>query len=179
MGVSGSVVLIEASVPPLGLEVEGAGGLARTIARVSGDPPQAGPSPEPSALRTPTGVGLAGVIIALAALLLAVVSGPPYLSSDGVNGWIVVYAAGLFTALLAIPFALERRLRATHPDRDSRWDRTVPVWGAISVAVLVVGALAGAAGGFAGDSLAGTAGLLAAVEAGLVTIGLLFVLLSG
>lgn len=61
----------------------------------------------------------------------------------------------------------------------ARWDRALPAWGAITVVVLTVGALAGVAGGFAGDSLAGSAGLLATIEAGLVTVGLLFVLLSG
>jgi hypothetical protein len=39
--------------------------------------------------------------------------------------------------------------------------------------------LAGASGDFAGDSLAGSAGLLAAIEAGLVVVALIFVLLSG
>ena len=35
----------------------------------------------------------------------------------------------------------------------------MPLWGAIALALLVVGILAGAGGDFAGDSLAGSAGL--------------------
>ena len=121
----------------------------------------------------------AGALVAAGALILAAASGPPYLSTDGVNGWIVLFAAALFAALLAVPFALESRLRASRPESDARWDRVVPVWGAIALAVGVAGALAGASGGFAGDSLAGSAGLLATIEAGLVVVALIFVLLSG
>jgi hypothetical protein len=96
-----------------------------------------------------------------------------------VSGWIVLFAAGLFAALLATPFAIEGRLRASQPESDARWDRVVPLWGAIALALLAAGILTGASGGFAGDSLAGSAGLLATIEAGLVVVALLFVLLSG
>jgi len=121
----------------------------------------------------------AGGMVAAGALILAAVSGPPYLSTDGVNGWIVLFAAGLFAGLLATPFAIERRLRASQPESDARWDRVVPLWGAVALALLVAGILTGASGGFAGDSLAGSAGLLATIEAGIVVVALLFVLLSG
>ena len=127
----------------------------------------------------PVLVVLAGGLVAAGALVLAAVSGPPYLSTDGVNGWLVLFAAALFAALLAVPFALERRLRGSHPQSDARWDRVVPVWGAIAFALLVAGILTGASGAFAGDSLAGSAGLLATIEAGLVVVALAFVLLSG
>jgi hypothetical protein len=122
---------------------------------------------------------LAGLLVAAGALILAAVSGPPYLSTDGVNGWIVVFAAALFAALLAVPFAMEGRLRASHPEGDARWDRAVPLWGAIALAVGVAGVLVGAGGSFAGDSLAGSAGLVATVEAGLVVVAIGAVLLSG
>ncbi|MEK6327764.1 MAG: hypothetical protein AABM66_09640 [Actinomycetota bacterium] len=122
---------------------------------------------------------LAGVLVAAGALILAAVSGPPYLSSDGINGWIVLFGAGLFAALLAVPFAIEVRLRAKNPESDARWDRVVPLWAAIALAVVLVGILTGAGGGFAGDSLAGSAGLLATIEAGLVLVALVAVLLSG
>jgi hypothetical protein len=127
----------------------------------------------------PALLGLTGLSVALAALVLAAVTGPPYLSGGGVNGWIVLFAAGLFAALLAAPFLVERLLRRALPDRDQRWDRAVPIWGGIALAVLALGVLAGAAGGFAGDSLSGSAGLLATIEAGIVVVALLFVLLSG
>ena len=121
----------------------------------------------------------AGGMVAAGGLILAAVSGPPYLSTDGVSGWIVLFAAGLFAALLATPFAIEGRLRASQPESDARWDRVVPLWGAVALALLVAGILTGASGGFEGDSLAGSAGLLATIEAGLVVVALLFVLLSG
>jgi hypothetical protein len=136
-------------------------------------------SRESSALRVPALAVFAGVLVAAEALILAAVSGPPYLSSGGVNGWIVLFAAGLFATLLASPFAIEGRLRARHPESDARWDRVVPLWGAIALALLVAGILTGASAGFAGDSLAGSAGLLATIEAGLVVVALVFVLLSG
>ena len=116
---------------------------------------------------------------AAGALVLAAVSGPPYLSTDGVNGWIVVFAAGLFAALLAVPFAIERRPRAGDAEGDAGWERVVPLWGAIALALLAAGVLAGVSGGFAGDSLAGSAGLVATIEAGLVVVALGAVLLSG
>jgi hypothetical protein len=121
----------------------------------------------------------AGALVAAGALILAALSGPPYLSTDGVNGWIVLFAAGLFAALLGTPFALEARLRASHPESDARWDRVVPLWGAIALALLLAGTLTGASAGFAGDSLAGSAGLLTTIESGLVVVALIFVLLSG
>jgi hypothetical protein len=132
-----------------------------------------------SPLRAPLLVLLAAALLAVAALGLAAASGPPYLDSGGVNGWIVVFAGALFAALLAVPFAIERRLRASHTKDDARWDRAVPLWGAVALAVLVAGALVGAGGGFAGDSLAGSAGLVMAIEAGLVVVALGAVLLSG
>ncbi len=119
------------------------------------------------------------MLIAAGALILAAVSGPPYLGTDGVNGWIVLFAGVLFCALLAVPFALESLQRASHAESDARWDRVVPVWGAIALAVGVAGVLAGASGDFAGDSLAGSAGLLATIESGLVVVALVFVVLSG
>jgi hypothetical protein len=118
-------------------------------------------------------------LAAAAALVLAGVSGPPYLSIDGVNGGIGGFAAGLFAALLAIPFAIQGRPRAGDAESDAGWERVVPLWGAIALAVLVGGVLAGVSGGFAGDSLAGSAGLVATIEAGLVVVALGAVLLSG
>jgi hypothetical protein len=130
-------------------------------------------------MRGPGLVVFVGLSLCAGALVLAAITGAPYLSADGVNGWIVVFAAGLFAAFGALPFALERRLQPSHPDRDERWDRVVPVWGAVALAVLAAGLLAGVGAGFAGDSLAGSAGLLAAIESGIVVVALVFVLLSG
>jgi hypothetical protein len=51
--------------------------------------------------------------------------------------------------------------------------------GAIALAVGIAGVLVGAGGDFAGDSLAGSAGLVTTVEAGLVVVAIGAVLLSG
>jgi hypothetical protein len=122
---------------------------------------------------------LAAVAVGVGSLALAAASGPPYLSTGDVNGWIVVFAAALLAALLALPFAIEARLRGAHPESDSRWDRAVPIWGGIALIVTALGALIGTAGDFAGDSLAGSAGLVATGAGGLVLIATLSVLLSG
>ena len=74
---------------------------------------------------------------------------------------------------------LEARLRGSYSDSDARWDRAIPIWGGIALIVTVVGALIGASGDFAGDSLAGSAGLLAAGAGGLVLIAVATALLSG
>jgi len=120
-----------------------------------------------------------GLLIAALSLLLAAIAGPPYLGLEGINGWMIVFVAALFAALIAIPFALEARLRGSHPDSDARWDRAIPIWGGIALMVTVLGGLIGASGGFGGDSLAGSAGLLAAGAGGLVLIAVATAMLSG
>jgi uncharacterized membrane protein len=118
--------------------------------------------------RVPSLAALWGVGIATAAAALAAVAGPPYLTASHLNGWILVFATALFAALFAMPFLLEHRLRDRIADRDDRWERAMVLWGAASAAVLVVAVLLGAAGSFAGDSWAGSIGLIATIEAGLV-----------
>ena len=122
---------------------------------------------------------LIGLLVAALSLVLAAIAGPPYLGLSGINGWMIVFAAGLLAALIAIPFVLEARLRASHSDSDARWNRAIPAWGGIALVVTIVGALIGASGDFAGDSLAGSAGLLAAGAGGLVLITVATALLSG
>ena len=132
-----------------------------------------------TAARAPALIGLAGVVIAGGALALAAVSGPPYLATSGVNGWLVVFAVALFAVLFTVPFRIEARLRDAYADSDARSDRAVPLWGGIALLVTVAGSLIGVSGDFAGDSLAGSAGLVAAGEGGLVLIAVASVLLSG
>ena len=125
--------------------------------------------------------GTAGAAISL---LLAAASGAPYLTADRVNGWIVVFAATLFVALVAAPFVIEGKLRARRPAsggglRDERWEGAALAWGAISLAVLVIAIPVGLADSFSGDSLAGSAALLATIEAGLIIATLLAWLLAG
>jgi hypothetical protein len=129
--------------------------------------------------RTPAIVVAGGLITAALALALAAVAGPPYFGLSGVNGWLVVFAAALFAVLIAVPFLIEASLRDAHPDSDARWDRAVPLWGGVALLLVGLGVLVGLAGDFAGDSLAGSAGLLLAAEGGLVLIAVASVLVSG
>ena len=133
----------------------------------------------------------AGVAVALVSLLLAAAAGGPYLTAERVNGWVVVFAAGLLLALTMAPFLLEDWLRrrrgppAPAADsgeppqlRDERWEGAALAWGGVSLAVLAVAIPVGIAESFSGNSLAGTAALLATIEAGLVLIALLAWLLA-
>jgi hypothetical protein len=131
------------------------------------------------ALRVPLRIAAGAAIAAGIALVLAAIAGPPYLGSDGINGWLVVFAAALFAALLAVPFAIERLLRGSYDDAEARWDRAVPAWGVVALFVIAVGALLGVAGSFAADSLAASTGLVMMVAGGLVLIAVLFMLLAG
>ena len=135
--------------------------------------------PDATADRAGALVCLIGLLVAALSLVLAAVAGPPYLGLAGINGWMIVFVSALLAALIAIPFALEARLRGSYSDSDARWDRAIPIWGGIALVVTVVGALIGASGDFAGDSLAGSAGLLAAGAGGLVLIAVATALLSG
>ena len=132
---------------------------------------------------------LGGVATAAVALVLAGLAGGPYLTADRVNGWIVAYAAALLVALVAAPFVLERALRARRAHRsletgsdpevkDERWEGAALAWGGIALLLLLVAVPVGIELGFAGDSLAGTAALVATVEAGLVVAMLVAWLLS-
>jgi hypothetical protein len=120
-----------------------------------------------------------GGAVTIGGLLLAAATGPPYLSSDGVNAWIVVFALGLFAALFGAPFLIEGALRESRSEADARWDYALPLWGLVAVAVLGLGLLIGLGNDFASDSLAGSSGLLMVIEGGLVVITLVAVVLSG
>jgi hypothetical protein len=56
---------------------------------------------------------------------------------------LAVFAAALFAAVLAVPFAIEGRLRESHPESDARGDPVVPFWGGIAVALLILVLLSG------------------------------------
>jgi hypothetical protein len=118
-------------------------------------------------------VGGAGT--AVVSLILAGGAGEPYLEADGVNGWLVVFAAGLLATLIALPFGIELRLRERYADRDRRWEVSLLVWGGLAAVILVLAIVAG----FDTGTLAGAAGLIAAIEAGLVIATIGVWLLSG
>ncbi len=135
--------------------------------------------PEGDAVRRPLLALVAGLSGAVVALLLAAVSGPPYLSFDDVNPWIIVFAIALFAALFATPFVLERLMRGSRPDSEKRWERALLLWGAATLALGLLAAIVGAAGDFSSDSLAGTFGVVVIGEAVLVLGTLIVWMLSG
>ncbi|MGI9021012.1 MAG: hypothetical protein ACR2G3_09920 [Solirubrobacterales bacterium] len=121
-----------------------------------------------------------GTGAALAGLLLASAKGAPYLTTDSVNGWIVLFAFGLLGALFAMPFAIERRMRSRYEESDRRWERSLLAWGAVAIGVLLAGYLLGVSADWAsGSSLAGAAGLLITIEAVIVLGTMVVWLLSG
>lgn len=129
-------------------------------------------------MRAPLLAVALGSALALAGLLLAGATGSPYLNAGSVNGWIVVFAVGLLATLLAIPFAIERRMRARYPESDRRWERALLAWGAIALLFLTAGVLLGISGDWSGSSLAGAAGLLITIESALVLGAMIAWLLS-
>jgi hypothetical protein len=139
-----------------------------------GDPAQE----NATSARTPALYLAGGLAVALVSIGLAAVSGKPYLSLGDLNPWIAVFAIGLFAALFATPFAIHRGLGGLL-EADARWERALLWWGAVSLAVLGLGLLLGLPSGFASDSLAGSIGLVAVVEAVLVLATLVVWLLSG
>jgi hypothetical protein len=120
-------------------------------------------------------LALGGTAVAIVSVLLAAAAGEPYLSSNGVNAWIVVFAAGLMAALLAFPFGLEVRLRERFPDRDKRWETSLVMWGAAAGILLAIGLVAG----FDTSTLGGALGVILVIEAALVVGTVVVWLLSG
>lgn len=120
-------------------------------------------------------LAVGGTGIAVVSLLLASVAGEPYLESDGVNGWLVVFAAGLLAALIAFPFGIEVHMRERQPDRDRRWEVSLLVWGGVALALLAIAILTG----FDTGTLAGAAALIAAIESGLVVATIAVWLVAG
>lgn len=104
-------------------------------------------------------VVLGGAAAALAGLGLAALVGAPYWDGTVPGAGMLVFVAGLFAALCAVPFAARRRQRARRPQRSGLgWELPLAVWFGASVAVAVAGfALIAIAGG-GGDSLGGSAG---------------------
>jgi hypothetical protein len=121
---------------------------------------------------------IGGLAVAGLSVVLAAVTGAPYLSLDELNPWLAVFAVGLFAALFATPFAIHRGLGGLL-EADVRWERALLWWGVLSLGVLGLGLLCGLPSGFASDSLAGSIGLVAVAEALLVLATLVVWLLSG
>jgi hypothetical protein len=129
-------------------------------------------------IRLPRTAALGGLGVAAIGLILAAATDGPYLTSDDVNWWVVVFAAGLFAALFALPFAIERALRGRISDEEKRWERALLLWGGVSAIVLGVGVIAASSADWSGSELAGAAGLIVTIEAGLVLATMIVWLLS-
>jgi hypothetical protein len=115
---------------------------------------------------------LAGGAVALAGLAIAAVSDGPYLAASGVNVGMLLFGAGLFAALFATPFALERRLRPTVEDRDARWERALIGWTVVAGAVIAAGILLALAFGLHGGTLGGSIAIVVLLD-GLLIAGTL------
>jgi hypothetical protein len=137
------------------------------------------PAFEP-AMSGPTVALVGSSAVAAVALVLAALTGAPYLDLSSLNGWVALFAVAAFAALFSVPFAVERLLKSAHPERAEHWERAMLIWGAVAAAVLVLGGTLIGAGGFSpGGSLTDAVGLLIAIEAGTVVLTLLAWLLSG
>jgi hypothetical protein len=138
------------------------------------EPPQVEP-----AWSGPTLALLAAAAVAAVSLLLAGLAGGPYLDLSSLNPWLAVFAISAFAALITVPFAVERLLKAAHPERSEHWERAMVIWGGVAAAALLVGVALIAAGGFSpGDSLADAVGLLLVIDAGMIVATLVVWVLS-
>jgi len=120
-----------------------------------------------------------GAIAALAGLAVAGTTGSPYLSADGINLGLVLFGAGLFAALFAIPFSIERGMRGTEPDRDRRWERALIRWALAAAAVIAAGAVLTLAFGFTGGTLGGSVAIVVLLDGALIAGTLVAWMLSG
>jgi hypothetical protein len=120
-------------------------------------------------------LALGGTAVAALSAALAGATGAPYLEADGVNPWLIVFAAASMAALIAFPFGLEVRLRERFADRDRRWEMALVVWGGLAAVLLAVGFVAG----FDTSTLGGSLGLILVIEAALVAGTVVVWLLSG
>lgn len=118
--------------------------------------------------------------LAVVSLIFAGLAGGPYLDLSDLNVWVAAFAVFAFAALFSVPFALERLLSSSDPERAEHTERAMMIWGAVATAALALGGLLMAAGGFSpASSLADAAGLLLAIDAGLIVVTLLAWLLAG
>ena len=110
------------------------------------------------------GLGLAASIISLIAARGA---GPPYLTLDDLNVWIVVFAFAAFAALMAAPFAIDRGLDRAQPQEADHWEKAMAAWGGICLLITAAAAFIVFGGDFsAAQNLADAAALILLVEAG-------------
>ena len=117
--------------------------------------------------------------MACLSVLLAALAGSPYLDFSSLNPWVGVFAVAAFAALISVPFAVERLLKAAHPERAEHWERAMLIWGGVATCALVLGGALIAAGGFSpAATLADAVGLLLVIDAGMVVATLAVWVLS-
>jgi hypothetical protein len=122
---------------------------------------------------------VASLAVAIVSIVLAGISGGPYLDLSSLNLWVAVFAVAAFGALLLIPFATERRLKAAHPEQGEFSERSLLIWGGAAAITLFIGAVLIAAYGFSpASSLADAIGLLLVIDAGMVVATLIVWILS-
>jgi MFS family permease len=88
-----------------------------------------------STMAGPTLALVASGAVAVIALALAGLAGGPYLDFSSLHGWLALFAISAFAALFSLPFALERLMKAAHPERTEHWERAMLLWGAIAAAL--------------------------------------------
>jgi hypothetical protein len=125
---------------------------------------------EPVAPLPAAAVGI-GTGLSVAALALAGAIGPPYLDLSSLNPFIGAFAVTAFAALFAVPFAANRRLVQSNPERAESWERAMVAWGAVALTLLLLAALVAIPGGFSpADSLVDAAAAILLAESGLVLL---------
>lgn len=124
-----------------------------------------------------TGVGL---LASALALIAAGGAGPPYLTFDDLNPWIVVFAFTAFGALMAAPFAIDRALDRVKPQEADHWEKAMAAWGGICLVITAIAAMLVFGGDFsAARHLADAAAVILLAEAGAALCVLLVWLVGG
>lgn len=120
----------------------------------------------------------AGLSVAIIGLVLALIADGPYLTLDHVDVGVVLFAVGLFVALFATPFAFERTLRSSEPDRDRRWERALIRWGLVAGGVIGFGVVLAVGFGLDGGRLGGALAIAVLGDGALIAGTLLAWMLS-
>lgn len=121
---------------------------------------------------------LGGVLVATLGAVGVFTSGEPHLALDALDAWLVVYAAGFAVALAAIPFILRVHFTSRTEDDERLWELSLTSWGAITIGLTIVLAVAGFVAGFDPVGAAGALVLVGLGACGIVIGGLLLLVLG-
>lgn len=135
---------------------------------------------DPDRPSAPSFVVIAGLGVAAASLVLAALTGSPYLGLDSLNPWLVGFALGLFGCLGAAPFAINEWITGSDPERTEAWERSMLIWGLVTLPAALLSGTLIFAGGFSPEtSLVDAAAIVVLIEAGLIELSLVAWLLAG